>query len=97
MNQLDLDIFIAKTQRSVAFLLIIGLIAMVFGIGFLLVAPWPVNDKLITLGVTLATGLLTLSGQPVAYLFMRHRPPSLSDGNGDTPAPLVPQPPEMPK
>ena len=88
----DVDLLIARTQMRLAFLLSFALILLVFFALAILFMPGQPNDKLLTLGVTLGTGLLGLAGQSVAFFFARHRPPTQADNDLDAPAPPDPLP-----
>ena len=91
MSQSDLDYLVARTQRQLAFVLVTGLLLIILVVLTLMVLPVTVNDKFVTLGVTVATGLLGLAGSVVAYFFARHRPPTAADDD-DTPDSTVSPP-----
>jgi flagellar basal body-associated protein FliL len=101
MNEMDL--FIAKTQRQLAFLLIWILVLLVLIVCVVLLIPTlHINSEITGLLIQVVTGVLALAGTAVGYFFARHRPPTAADGDNTPPngaagpsAPLVI--PEKPK
>ena len=86
----DVDVMLARAQIKLGMVLVCGLIVLVFGVIAALFFPGNVNDKLVTLAVTLGTGLLGLAGQPIAYFFARHRPQNGADPDGADATPTSP-------
>jgi hypothetical protein len=74
----DLDMFRAKTQAKLAYVLIATLIVLVFGVmGLLLMPKISINEAIINLMVQVITGVLALTGTAIGFFFaLRHTPPS---------------------
>lgn len=82
----DLDLFMARTQARLAYILIAALMVLALVVIFTLI--WPnvhVNSEIVSLLVQVVTGVLALAGTATAYFFARHRPPTTADGDGGAP------------
>jgi hypothetical protein len=82
----SIDMYIAKTQRQLAFLLIWALILLVGIVCAVLLAPkLSINSEITGLLIQVVTGVLGLAGVAIGYFFARHRPPTAADeGNPPT-------------
>lgn len=78
---MNTDTLLAKAQIGLAFVAILGLMALT---AVLIFYPGTLDDKPMTLVVTLATGLLAIAGQCVSFFVARHRPlnGAIPDPNG---------------
>jgi drug/metabolite transporter (DMT)-like permease len=83
----DLDMFRAKTQAKLAYVLIGTLIVLVFGVmGLLLMPKVSINEAIINLMVQVITGVLALTGTAIGFFFaLRHTPPSDAAANDAAP------------
>ena len=89
----DLDAFTARTQARLAYGALLALFTLACGLLGALIYNIKADPQWMTLIVTLATGMLTLTGTAFGYFFARHRPPTIPDEDDKSLTPL-PQPPE---
>jgi hypothetical protein len=78
---MNTDTLLARAQIGLAFLSLGGLMGMT---GVLIFYHGTLDDKRMTLVVTLTTGLLAIAGQCVSFFVARHRPQAgtIPDPNG---------------
>jgi flagellar basal body-associated protein FliL len=76
----DFDMYIAKTQRQLAFFIIIVLVVLSLGVAaFALFPNAKLPQEISGLIVQVVTGVLALSGTVIGYFFARHRPQTKGD------------------
>lgn len=78
----EIDLLLAKTQRQLAFFLLIVLVILVFAVLAILLIPHVTpNAAIINLLVQVITGVLALSGVGCGFFFARTRMNGIPDGS----------------
>jgi len=76
----EFDMYIAKTQKQLAFFIIIILVVLSLGVIVIMVFPGvKLPQEISGLIVQVVTGVLALAGTVVGYFFARHRPQTRGD------------------
>lgn len=76
----ELDMFLARTQRQLAFFLLIVLVLLVLAVlAVLLIPKIQVNQTATNLLVQVVTGVLALAGTACGFFYARMRPGGIPD------------------